>query len=185
MPGEAAPSRAEPPPPSGPERLLRNKTIARCECPGQVSEARELRALLSGAPGAGSRGERPEAVRRLRAPGRRSLRFPESQKIRSPRALRALPPPLRASRVSASPRLRPRSPRASIPASLAGEMRPRSVRESGHVGVCVFVLFITFICRPKAVGTYIFKYKLLLYCIFPSHRSAARDLKYIPSAFYK
>lgn len=53
------------------------------------------------------------------------------------------------------------------------------------VCVCVFVLFITFIYRPKAVGTYIFKYKLLLYCIFPSHQSAASVLKYIPNMFYK
>lgn len=51
--------------------------------------------------------------------------------------------------------------------------------------MCVFVLFITFIYRPKAVGTYIFKYKLLLYYIFPSHQSAASVLKYIPNMFYK
>lgn len=57
--------------------------------------------------------------------------------------------------------------------------------ERGRLGACVFVLFIAFIYRPKAVGTYIFKYKLLLYYIFPSHQSAARVLKYIPNMFYK
>lgn len=51
--------------------------------------------------------------------------------------------------------------------------------------MCVSALFIAFAYRPKAVGTYIFKYKLLLYYIFPSHQSAASVLKYVPNMFYK
>lgn len=94
----------------------------------------------------------------------------------------ACPPSPRSHRMPGDPQLHPATP--SLRPS-AGSVWPRSVEESGWVGVCVFVLFITFIYRPKAVGTYIFKYKLLLYCIFPSHQSAASVLKYIPNIFYK
>lgn len=90
------------------------RNIPLCEWPDQVSkDLRKLRASLSRAPKRGERRwpwELSAAVRRLRAPRRWRLRFSESRKIRSPRALRGLLPSLPSSRVSADPRLHPRSP---------------------------------------------------------------------------
>lgn len=135
----------------GSRLLWRN--VPRCEWLGQVSKARQLRALLSRAPRRRYRGERrgpaehSAPVRRLRKP-RRCLRFSEPPKIHSPRALSALPSSLRWFRVSAYPRLHPRSPRVSIPPSLC-RIDVASERRGERACRCVCVHVIYYLHLPS------------------------------------